>query len=153
MELIRDLIRFLSDARLTVEDIVARIGPVVRDAGGLAPIELRPQITGAQAARVARFPGSDAPYFLDLQFVPNARPLLGAITAHLGEFKLLLTDRNHPTEVIFYPPIVGKHWQIAVIAQLTAAEDPDENAPVTRMIFRRDFLVAPTLSAPAPGEL
>lgn len=56
--LIRELVRFLSQDLLSVEDMVGRVDPIVNDPGGLMPIELRPRFgrrsaTTSGCARIA----------------------------------------------------------------------------------------------------
>lgn len=154
IELVGDLIHFLSKDRLTVEEVSARIGAVVRDPGGLMPIELRPHLAGLDAARLARYPDSGWPYVLDLELASNARPTAAALKTLLGDYQRALTDRTMPSELLFYPPTKGSHWQIVVVAQLEPAFEDLDTAPVTRIAFRRDPLKPiPDLSAsgPRPG--
>jgi hypothetical protein len=154
IELVGDLIHFLSKDQLTVEEVSARIGPVVHDPGGLMPIELRPHLPGLDAARLARYPDSGWPYVLDLELALNARPAAAALKTLLGDYQRALTDRGLPSELLFYAPTEGAHWQIVVVAQLEPAFEDLDTAAITRIAFRRDLLKPmPGLSAsgPRPG--
>lgn len=154
IDLIGDLIHFLSKDQLTVEEVSARIGSVVHDPGGLRPIELRPHLPGLEAVRLARYPDSGWPYVLDLDLALNARPTVAALKTLLGDYQRALTDRSMPSELLFYPPTQGSHWQIVVAARLEPAFEALDAAAITRISFRRDLLKPmPGLSAsePRPG--
>jgi hypothetical protein len=154
IELLGELIHFLSKDQLTVEEVSARIGAVVRDPGGLMPIELRPHRPGLDVARLARYPDSGWPYVLELELALYARPPAAALKPFLGDYQRALTDRSMPSELLFYPPTEGSHWRIVVVAQLEPAFQDLDTAAVTRIAFRRDPLKPmPGLSAsgPRPG--
>ena len=48
--LVRDLVRFLAQDPLGIEDVTARAGPVERDPGVLMPIELWPEVAGVRGS-------------------------------------------------------------------------------------------------------
>jgi hypothetical protein len=138
IDLIRDLIHFLSQDPLTVEDVIARVGPVVHDPGGLMPMELRPILPGLRSARLARYPNSGLPYVLDLALAPEAQPTAAALKVVFGDYHRARTDRGRQPEVLFYPPALGSCWKVVVIVELALGVDALDDAPVTRVALRRD---------------
>lgn len=142
-ELIRDLISFLSQDTLTVEDVVARIGPVTNDPGIPMSLEMRPTLVGVRSARLARYPDSGVPYLLTLEFAPDARPTVAELKATFGDYHRARTGRGRPISVIFYPPAIGTHWQVALIAELLSKGDDLDPVPVTTLALRRDPLDPP----------
>ena len=138
IELIQDLVRFLSQDGLTVDDIRARVGTVMHDPGGLLPLELQPQMAGVRAAQLARDPVSGRPYLLDLQLAAEARPTVSALKSALGNYRQAITNRGRPRQVLFYPPTLATQWTVVVIAELAEGGDGLDDATATRLAFRRD---------------
>lgn len=134
--LVQELVRFLSQNPLSVEDIAAFVGPVTHDPGVPLPIELQPVLTGVRSARLARYPDSGLPYLLTLEFATESQPTLAGLRAVLGDYRRALTGRGMPPELVFFPHVEGKHWQIAVITRLSTHDV--EAAPITSLSFRRD---------------
>jgi hypothetical protein len=137
IDLIQELVRFLSQDLLGVEDVIRRLGPVVDDPGDPMPIELRPVLPGVDAAYLNRYPDNGLPYALTIELAPDARLTSAELVRAFGDYKRLRTDRGHPPEIIFYPPAVGSQWKIAVIAGLQTATAPDPQL-VTSLSLRRD---------------
>jgi hypothetical protein len=137
IDLIRDLVGFLAREPLAVEDVAARVGPVVRDPGGLIPLELQPVLPDVRAARLARFPDSSVPHVLSLEPAPAARPTVAALKAAFGDYRRSLTDFEQPRQVIFYPP-GGARWKVAVLAQLLPGGNSLAEAQVASLALRRD---------------
>lgn len=138
IDLIRELIHFLSQDMLTIEDVVARIGPVAHDPGVPMPIDLDSVDAGVHSARLSRYPGSGLPYVLTLEPKLNARPTVAALKSVLGDYGQALTGRGRPIEVVFSPPAAGACWKVVVIAELAPNVAWLENAAVTRVALRRD---------------
>jgi hypothetical protein len=137
VDVIFDMVGFLSQDPLTVENISARVGPVVRDPGGPMSMELRPISPDLQAAHLARYPESGSPYVLDLDIVPGARPTVSALMARFGKYHRALTDRGRPRELLFYPP-PGRRWRVVLIAELDSSAADIEDARVSAIALRRD---------------
>lgn len=135
---ILDLIRFLSQDPLSTAEVAARVGPLVRDPGGLMPIELRPILPGVLSARLARYPDSGLPYTLELALASDARVTPAALKTILGNYDQARTDRGMPREVLFYPQAVGPLWRVVVIAQLDSTAGELDDAPIANIAFRRD---------------
>jgi hypothetical protein len=137
IDLVRQLIDFLSQEPLNVDDVVARVGPIIDDPGIPMRIDLKPALPGVRVAQLSRFPDSGLPYLLAIEPEPGAAPTPAELERVLGPPRRARTHRGMPPELIFYPPAVAPHWKIAVLAQV---ESPDDlkNAPVTSIAFRRD---------------
>lgn len=138
IDLIRELVRFLSQDSLSIEDVVGRVGPIVNDPGGLMPIELQPVLAGVRAANLGRNPDNGLPYVLTIELMPGSGLTAATLRQALGDYKRLRTDRDRPPEIIFYPPAVGSRWKVAVIAELQSASVALEDQPVTSLSLRRD---------------
>ena len=137
-ELLRELILFLSQNTLTVEDVVARVGSVAHDPGIPMPLELRSVLAGVPSVHLSRYPDSGVPYILTLEFAPDVRPTVAALKAAFGDYHRALTDRGRPGEIMFYPPPPGTHWQVVVIANLVQGNSVLDDAFVTTLALRRD---------------
>ena len=135
IDLIEELVRFLSQDPLTVRDVIARIGAVIEDPGIPMPIRIEPNVPGVKSARLARFPDSGLPYLLMLEPEGDARPSVASLTSILGDYDRVHTHRGMPRELIFSPKAIGNHWRVFVIAQPQSGED---DAAVTGISFRRD---------------
>lgn len=139
IELIQDIVRFLSQNRLTVEDVAARIGSVARDSGGLMPIKLSPTIEGVRSASLARYPDSGLPYVLEIGFAKDAQPKVKALKFAFGDYQRALTDRGRPIEILFYPPSPEVAlWNVVLIVELASGEGEIEDTLVASIAFRRD---------------
>lgn len=138
IDLIRDLIPFLSQDLLTIEDVVARIGSIAHDPGVPMPIDLDPVDTGVRSARLSRYPDSGLPYVLAIEPKLNVRPTVAALKSVLGDYHQALTDRGRPIEVVFLPPTAGACWKVVVVAELVPNVVSLESAAVTRVALRRD---------------
>lgn len=138
INLIQELVRFLSQDLLSVEDVIGRVGPVVDDPGDPMPIELRPVLTGVRAAYLNRYPDNGLPYALTIELAPDAQLTSAELQHAFGDYKQLRTDRGQPPEIIFYPSAVGSQWKVAVIADLQSAAAALDDQPVTSLSLRRD---------------
>ncbi len=138
MELIRELIRFLSQDPLAVDEVTARIGPIVRDPGIPMPIELRPALAGVCSAYLTRYPESGLPYVLTVEPTRDAAPTVGALQAVFGDYRRALTGRGMPYEIVFSTPAEGTNWRIVLIARLEPVSDQIESTLVTSIALRRD---------------
>jgi hypothetical protein len=138
IDIIRELIRLLSQDPLSVEDVISRVGPVVDDPGAPMPIDLQPVLSGVRAANLDRYPDNGLPYALTIELEPGARVTAAALQQAFGDYMRLHTDRGHPPEIIFYPQAVGSQWTVAVIAKLESAAVSLDNQPVTSVSLRRD---------------
>lgn len=138
IDLIRDLIPLLSQEMLTIEDVVARIGPVAHDPGVPMPIDLDSVDASVHSARLSRYPDSGLPYVLTLEPKPNVRPTVAALKSMLGDYRQALTDRGRPIEVVFLPSTAGACWKVVVVAELAPNVASLESAAVTRVALRRD---------------
>ena len=134
------LIRFLSQDPLGTADIAAHVGPVVREPGGLLPIELRPILPGVRSARLACYPDSGLPYSLELALDSDLRLTPATLKPILGNFDHARTDRSMPREILFYPKACGSHWRIVVIAQLESRAGELDALPIANIVFRRDSM-------------
>jgi hypothetical protein len=140
--LLRDLADLLTHEPLGVDDVVARVGPVVRDPGAPMAIELGPTLPGIGAARLARYPDSGEPYMLDLVLDRNARLTVATLKALFGEYDRALTDRLRPPELLFHLPAGTARWRVVLIAQLAPGAGSLDAAPVSVVAFRRDPIPA-----------
>src|SRR5262245_57560428 len=75
LPLLRELHRFLERDKLTVGDIVNKVGTVKEDPGPPMSMQLRPSAPAFQTASIARYPDG-APYLLEIEFTPEARPTI-----------------------------------------------------------------------------
>ena len=137
-DLIRNLVEFLSRDSLTVEDVVARVGAIAHDAGGLMPIVLRPALAGVQEADLARDPDNGLPYVLTIRLADNAQLTASMLRQVFGDYARLRTDRHRPPAVIFYPPMLDSPWNVGVIATLQSANEPFEDQQISSVSFRRE---------------
>ncbi len=138
IKLIQDIVRFLSQDRLTVEDVAARVGSVAHDPGELLPIELCPVIDGVRSASLARYPDSGLPYLLEIEPAPDVQPTVEALKSVFGDYHRALTDRGRPAEILFYPLLTGARWNVVIIAELAPGDGEIEDASVARIALRRD---------------
>ena len=137
IDLIRELHQFLSTDSLSVEDVIARVGPVTNDPGGLMPIELQPVLVGVREANLARDPDNGLPYLLTIE--PDARLTTADLQAAFGDYKRMRTDRGQPPDIIFNPPASGA-WRVALLATLQTASEPLDEQQVSSLSFRRERL-------------
>lgn len=140
--LVLDLIDLLSREPLGVDDIVARVGPVVQDSGNPMPIELQPNLPGIRAARLGRYPDSGLPYLLNFTLDTDARPTVETLKGLFGDYDRALTDRGHPRTLVFHPPAGTTPWRVVLIAQLASSTDNLDAASVSEIAFRRDPMTA-----------
>jgi hypothetical protein len=138
IELVQELIIFLSQDTLTVADVSARVGPVENNPGHQMPIELRPTLTGVRASRLSLDPDSGLPYVLTIEPEPDARPTPAMFKAALGEYRQMQTHFDLPRELMFYTQGKGTRWHVVVFVKLQDAAGEIDDAPVTSIAFRRD---------------
>ena len=138
IDLIRELHEFLSRDPLSIEDVIARVGTVTNDPGGLMAIELQPALPGVREASLSRDPDNGLPYLLTIE--PDARLTVFELQAALGDYKRMRTHRGQPPEIIFNPPASGSGWKVAILATLQSVSEPLDEQQVISLSFRREPL-------------
>jgi hypothetical protein len=126
LPVLRELHRFLERDKLTVGDIVNKVGTIKADPGLPMSMVLRPSAPAFQAARLARYPDG-APYLLEIELNPEARPTIQDLRDIFGEDRPSRGPHGERT-TIFYPPSREKRWSVAVIADLSRCWDPHSAA-------------------------
>jgi len=137
IDLIREVVPLLSRDTLGVEDVTARIGPVIRDPGIPMPLEMQPPI-GMRSASLSRYPDTGIPYVLTIVPEPEGRPTVAELKAILGDYRRALTDRGQAATMVFSPAMVTPRWSVAVIVKLERSDGPVETRSVTTIALRRD---------------
>jgi hypothetical protein len=138
IDLVAQLVLFLSKDQLTVEEVTAKVGRVAHDPGIHMPIRLRPLLAGVRSAKLARYPDSGLPYVLTLEPALDSRPAVGALKAVLGAYRRALTGRGMPAELVFPPGRNEPHWHVVVIVTVDNAPKEMDSARTTSIVFRRD---------------
>ena len=138
IDLIRELQQFLSRDPLSIEDVIARVGPVTNDPGGLMPIELQPALPGVREASLSRNPDNGLPYLLTIELAMDAHVTTTDLQKVFGEYKRMRTHRGQPPEIMFNPPASGSDWKVAILATLQSASDPLDEQQVSTLSFRRE---------------
>ncbi|MFP5247379.1 MAG: hypothetical protein ACLGH0_11850 [Thermoanaerobaculia bacterium] len=99
IETIRELARFLS-GDVTVDEVIARIGPVIEDPGFLdQPLVLQSNIEGARTVKLARNPESGLPYVLTLRL--DSPLTVAELQQAFGEYRRGRTHMEAPQEYLF----------------------------------------------------
>jgi hypothetical protein len=145
VDMVQELVHFLSQHPLAIDDVIARVGTLVRDPGAPMPIELRPALVGVRSASLARYPDTGLPYTLTLEPESDARPTPAELKTGLGDYHQTLTHSGRPVELVFYPAAEGSRWRVVVLALLAGANDAIEAAPIASITFRRDPVTPETL--------
>ena len=140
IDLIRELEQFLSREPLSIEDVIARVGTVTNDPGGLMPVELQPSLPGVREASLSRNPDNGLPYLLTIELATDAHVTTAELQQAFGDYKRMRTHRGQPPEVIFYPPASGSGWKVAILATLQSASEPLDEQQVSSLSFRREPL-------------
>lgn len=140
IDLIRELHEFLSRDQLSIEDVIARVGAVTNDPGGLMPVELQPSLPGVREASLARNPDNGLPYLLTIELAPDANLTTAELQQAFGDYKRMRTHRGQPPEIFFNPPATGTAWKVAILATLQSASEPLEDQQVSSLSFRREPL-------------
>lgn len=140
IDTLRALAALLSSDAISIEDVIARVGPVISDPGGIVPIDLRPTIPGVQSAYLARHPGTGLPYLLSLELTPSTALTVAALRSAFGDYRRLRTDRGQPPEIGFAPSAAaeGSHHSVVLTATLESAAEPLGERVVTGVALRRD---------------
>ena len=130
-----DLARLLSQDPLTMEQVIARIGPVIDDGGRDRAWQLRPSDPRWRSARVARDRDTGAPFLVEL--APAGALTLTALRVRLGDYQRLRGHEDLPRQVVFQLPDSGLPYRAALIASL-ADSDTLDSAHVVLVGVRRD---------------
>jgi hypothetical protein len=138
LDLVRELILFLLQDRLTVGEVARRVGPIGHDPGIPLSIELQPVLPGVRAAKLARFPDSGLPYVLTLEPAMESRPIVGALKEVLGPYKQARTGLEMPASLIFPPAGRESGWQVVVFVTLDKVGVEMDSARTRTIAFRRD---------------
>lgn len=138
IDVIRQLHQFLSSDPLSIEDVIARVGPVTDDPGGLIPITLQPVLPGMREAKLVRDPDTGLPYVLRIEPAPDSQFTAADLRTAFGDYKRVLTHRGRPPEIIFYPPISDSPWKVVIHATLQSTSAPLDDQQVSSLSFRRE---------------
>jgi hypothetical protein len=130
-----DLGRLLSQDPLTMEQVIARIGPVIDDGGLDRAWELRPNDPRWRSARIARDRDTGVPFLLEL--APAGVLTVAALRARLGDYQRLRSHEDLPRQVMFRLPDAGLPYRAALIASLGDSDALDD-ASVVMLGVRRD---------------
>lgn len=137
ISVIRQLVDLLAEDALTVEDVVAFVGPLENDPGTPLPIELCPNLFGVRAAELACYPDSGQPYALMIELCPDVRVAPSMLRAVLGDYRRARTPRGMPMELVFLPRSRGTLWRVVVMAQLEPGAGMDDGS-IASIALRRD---------------
>jgi hypothetical protein len=137
---LRDLIAFLSQ-EVSIHDIAARIGRIVRDPGIPLPIELASTLPDVASAHLSRYPDSGLPSVLTLELISTLRITAAELVPILGAFRPLRTDIGQRKELIFYPPHRGPRWEVAVIAEYVPTGKGAQHERIAAFGLRRDPII------------
>ena len=135
--LLRDLIALMGRDHLTVEDVTARVGPVIADPGQPVPLRLDATPTGVASATLARDPQSGGPMSLELRLAESAGLRLDALEQLLGAYTEARSDREMPRRFVFAPAPSDTDWHVTVIAQVPRGAALEQSA-VASVTLRRD---------------
>ena len=139
IEMIEDLMTFLSRDRLTVAEIIEKIGSEERDPGIPMPIELCPASSVLESADLARCPKSGQPYVLTINPVPEARPTVSELGQVLGAWESPLARREAPPSVIFQQAaVINRDWKVVVIVRIEDGKEDHAASRAVSIAFRRD---------------
>ena len=130
-----DLGRFLSRDPLTMDQVIARIGPVIDDGGRDRAWELRPSDPRWRSAKVALDPATGAPFVLEL--APAWALTVAALRARVGNYQALRGHEDLPRQLLFQLPDAGLPYRAALIASLDDSASLDD-ARVILVGLRRD---------------
>jgi len=130
-----DLGRLVSQDPLTMEQVIARIGPVIDDGGRDRASELRPSDPRWRSARVARDRDTGVPFLLEL--APAGPLAVAALRARFGDYQRLRGHEDLPRQVVFRLPDAGLPCRAALIASL-ADDGGLDDATVVLLGVRRD---------------
>ena len=130
-----DLARLLSQDPLTMEQVSARIGPVIDDGGRDRAWELRPTDPRWRTARVARDRDTGAPFLVEL--APSGNLTVAALRARLGDYQQLRSHEDLPRQVVFRLPDLDLPYRAALIVSLGESDSLD-GAQVVLAGVRRD---------------
>jgi hypothetical protein len=130
-----DLGLLLSQDPLTMEQVSARVGPVLEDGGRDRASELRPVDPRWRSVRVSRDRDTGAPYLL--QLAPVEPLAVAALRARLGGYERLRSHEDLPRQVLFQLPDAGLPYRAALIASLADGPAIDD-ATVILAGLRRD---------------
>ena len=136
--LIGELVDFLSQDPLTVDDVVGLVGPVVNDPGVPSPMDLQSHLDGIVLARLARYPDSGLPYVLTVGPDPGLRITPTQLVATLGDFRPANTHRGLPPAVVYSAPSPGRRWRVVVTAQVQPDGGVLQDGQITSVALRRD---------------
>jgi hypothetical protein len=132
-----ELIGFLTRDGITVEDVVARVGPVIEDPGIPLEMQLSPQLPGVATAALARYPDSGLPYLLKLTPSPGTPLTLGVLRHRFGDYKVAYGRHGLPPAALFYLE-PGPRWRIVLMAETSPGSAPNEDSLVAEITLRRD---------------
>jgi hypothetical protein len=136
-ELIGGLVELMARDGLSVDDVVARVGPVSADPGHPVPLRLTATMPDVTSATLARDPDAGGPASLELRLAPSAGLRLGSLRELLGDHTEARSDREMPRRFVFPPSPTETGWHVTVIADVPRGAAL-ETAPVSSVTFRRD---------------
>jgi hypothetical protein len=136
IDAVRDLVLLLLQDPLSVQDVTARVGSVIRDPGVPMTIELQPRLAGVRSASLSRYPESALPYVLTLEFKRGDQPTVAELKSVFGDYSRTLTDRGQPITIVF-PPSAASHWRVVMFAELESGGVLDD-CSVATIALRRD---------------
>jgi hypothetical protein len=133
-----DLARLLSQDPLTMEQVIARIGPVIDDGGRDRAWQLQPSDPRWRSARVARDRDTGAPFLVELAPSLGSGALtLAALRVRFGDYQRLRGHEDLPRQVVFQLPDAGLPYRTTLIASLDDSDGLDD-ATVVLLAVRRD---------------
>ncbi len=138
LQLIADLISFLSKNSLHADEVVAKLGRAGNDPGYPMPIEIISFLPEVESAWLARYQETDIPYVLSLRFAEEVKITPADLTTLLGKFEQIMTNKEGPQEIIYYRGEKETSWEIAVIAEIDKNSGAIETSRINNIRFRRD---------------
>jgi hypothetical protein len=130
IDTVRSLAHELSAERVTVGDLVERLGGHGNDMGGSVAVE-QPALDGVARAGVVRTANGDAPALVTLEL---SRPLpVGELEAAFGRPRSIHPDHiGEPVTLLYELDLRGRPYDVALLA----TDDPGGSRKLT---LRRDI--------------
>ncbi|HMD46433.1 MAG TPA: hypothetical protein VKG43_09745 [Acidimicrobiales bacterium] len=123
-----DLARFVAKDGLTVDEVIARVGPVTEDHGVPLPMDLEPSLTGTREARLWTHPDSGEPYLLEVTPEPGVAPTVAGLESVLGRPRPARRSFGEPESWVFEPS--GLEGRVSVTVRV-ASDGPTSAGTIT----------------------
>ncbi len=140
IETLWEICQVLSTAPLSAQEVAQRLGKILQNPDGNAPIIIQPNNVSFKEAMIVREMDTNEPASVEFTLSKPGELSLSALRDRFGNYSITPKIHfNSPIKVLFYVDITGSPYTCAIIAQIQPGDQELDDGLLTAVTIRRDI--------------